>query len=648
MSDDPPIRVGAMESELGAAEDQARRSSMTLGDWLNRTVGPAPSAEPEARKTPEPEPKIPSVADSIDRLIQATEAAQEPEPAAAAPQAQAAAPTPAPIPIVQAPPEGDTEHLETMVDQLAREQTRMAERLARLESEAAGTKSAETLRALETAVGQIAARLAEAPEPAEPPEPAAVADPRLEALALQVAAVAERLARTEQRVAGAIDAVGEQAARAAERLERQQAEVIEALNERIARAEAAAAAVPPQAAPDVPPQAPAVLEPATPAPAEAFSASMFPHADIEPLPAMFKAVLDTAEREAAVGFAPIAEEPSDPQERAEHMGEAADVAQPLSTREVIERARAAARAARPEGEQDARPKPAKSGGLFGGGQRKSAASASTLHTAVLVAGSATFLALGAAGVVLMDRSGGLAPQEFAQVFGTAQPRASVAIAPTPAPAADAELEAPDSEAIFTAAIRAIRAGDAEALDKLRSLAEAGYAPAQFYLAKLYESGGGGAAQNMAEARRWAGLAAEGGDARAMHNLALFQFRGDGGPQDLEAAARWFRRAAARGVVDSQFNLAVMHQYGSGVPVDLVEAYRWYAIAARGGDDVARANAAGLEARLSPAALSAANAAVAAFRPEPPNLESAAAGLSDDMAPGGTLDPTRGTRLSAAQ
>jgi localization factor PodJL len=100
----------------------------------------------------------------------------------------------------------------------------------------------------------------------------------------------------------------------------------------------------------------------------------------------------------------------------------------------------------------------------------------------------------------------------------------------------------------------------------------------------------------------------------MHNLALYYFRGEAGPRDLAQAAAWFRRAAEAGVADSQYNLGLLYEAGSGVARDPAEAYKWFSIAANGGDDQARANAAALSARLSPAALAAAESQVQAFHP----------------------------------
>jgi localization factor PodJL len=167
---------------------------------------------------------------------------------------------------------------------------------------------------------------------------------------------------------------------------------------------------------------------------------------------------------------------------------------------------------------------------------------------------------------------------------------------------------------YAAAVRDIESGQAGGLARLKAMADDGYPPAQFYLAKLYETGVSGVVKNPAEARKWTARAAEGGDRSAMHNLALYAFRGEGGPQDLAAAARWFKKAAEAGVVDSQYNLGLLYESGSGVDRDLAEAYKWFSIAAAGGDAQARANAIELEPKLTSAQLAAAEKAAGGYHP----------------------------------
>ncbi|WP_374579005.1 peptidoglycan-binding protein [Phenylobacterium sp.] len=322
---------------------------------------------------------------------------------------------------------------------------------------------------------------------------------------------------------------------------------------------------------------------------------------------------------------------------------------PLSTREVIEQARAAARAANASGAETRKAGkieklPRERGkSLFSGlSLRKRGAAGTSLQTALLVAGGAAFLSLGAASYLVAEgEPGGAAPKRVAdalEVFAkdkageikggeadtaptAASPaRAAVALAPqalpTRAPAEDAEVAN-----LYAGAVRAIEAGTPGGLEGLRKAANLGHSPAQFYLAKLYAEGGAGLKKDIAEARRWTERAAEGGNRAAMHNLGIAYADGQGGPANAAMAAQWFRRAADLGLVDSQFNLGVLYEQGRGVAQNTAEAYKWYLIAAKSGDEQARRNAARVRVGLSAEGRSVAELSAQAYRPTSPNPSS---------------------------
>lgn len=173
--------------------------------------------------------------------------------------------------------------------------------------------------------------------------------------------------------------------------------------------------------------------------------------------------------------------------------------------------------------------------------------------------------------------------------------------------------APDAQKQLAAAISGAEAGRPGAVARLRGLAEAGMPRAQMYLAKLYESGRGVAA-DPAEARRWTAQAADAGDPVAMHNLALYYLQGRGGPRDDAMAARLFKRSASAGVADSQFNLGLLYETGAGVDRNLVEAYRWFQVAAIAGDLKARERAVSLEVKLSEREVARGERMASSFRP----------------------------------
>ena len=107
-------------------------------------------------------------------------------------------------------------------------------------------------------------------------------------------------------------------------------------------------------------------------------------------------------------------------------------------------------------------------------------------------------------------------------------------------------------------MRKIESNDPTGVEDLKKAANLGHPAAQFYLAKLYETGGAGLKKDLAEARRWTERAATGGDVAAMHNLGLYYYEGEAGAQDSAKAAQWFRKAADEGVKDSQYNLALLY------------------------------------------------------------------------------------------
>jgi localization factor PodJL len=205
------------------------------------------------------------------------------------------------------------------------------------------------------------------------------------------------------------------------------------------------------------------------------------------------------------------------------------------------------------------------------------------------------------------------------------PQAAIALAPRMTGSADLAPTSAQAAAagLYTDAVRRIETKDDSGLVDLRRAANLGYAPAQFYLAKLYEAGQSGVKKDVDEARRWTERAAENGDRKAMHNLALYYFEGTGGPKNTTVAAQWFRRAADLGLVDSEFNLARLYEGGLGVSQNPAEAYKWYLIAARSGDAESHAAAGRLKSQLSPEAQTAAERAAAAFRAEAADSTAAA-------------------------
>lgn len=280
---------------------------------------------------------------------------------------------------------------------------------------------------------------------------------------------------------------------------------------------------------------------------------------------------------------------------------------PLSTREAIEAARAATRRGE-VGDEPGEERRSFGFRLGGGGksrlqkrvEKQSRREGSTLGKALAATTTAAVIVgFGVAGVLGYQRL----VQQGSAIPGmpaTAGPDlAAAATAPTEPqiapPSAQAQAEA---QALFDQAMPLIDAGDAEGVRMMSRAANLGYPAAQLTMARLYETGEGGVTIDLAEARRWAERAANGGDANAMHFLAMYLYQGTGGPVDQAQAMTWFGEAADRGFVDSQYNLARLYERGiDGVAPDLTRAYQWYIVAGRSGDAGAEEAAARLRSQV---------------------------------------------------
>jgi localization factor PodJL len=135
----------------------------------------------------------------------------------------------------------------------------------------------------------------------------------------------------------------------------------------------------------------------------------------------------------------------------------------------------------------------------------------------------------------------------------------------------------------------------------------------FRLGSLYEKGLG-VNKDIGAAKRSYIAAAEGGNAKAMHNLAVLYADGGGQGPDYKTASEWFRKAADYGLADSQYNLAVLFARGIGVEQNLIESYKWFSLAAAQGDADAGKKRDDVAKRMDQAALSAGRLAIQTYVP----------------------------------
>jgi TPR repeat protein len=122
---------------------------------------------------------------------------------------------------------------------------------------------------------------------------------------------------------------------------------------------------------------------------------------------------------------------------------------------------------------------------------------------------------------------------------------------------------------------------------------------------------------------WKPLAAE-GNAEAQTLLGAMYWQGEGVPRDHAEASRLYLAAAEQGYARAQNDIGFMYGFGEGIPShDDVQAYKWISLAIerytgknQERRDQAIKDRATLEARMSPAQLAEAEAAIKAWKPKP--------------------------------
>jgi uncharacterized protein len=129
----------------------------------------------------------------------------------------------------------------------------------------------------------------------------------------------------------------------------------------------------------------------------------------------------------------------------------------------------------------------------------------------------------------------------------------------------------------------------EAIKMLQTSALAGFAPAQFMLASLYETGMaiGQEKRSLEKSYVWYLKAAEQNHPDATLAVGTSYFLGRGTVLDYTKAAHWYLKAAQQGDAAAQYLVASMFESATGVPKDLQTALEWYVAAARQGDIAAR-------------------------------------------------------------
>jgi TPR repeat protein len=133
----------------------------------------------------------------------------------------------------------------------------------------------------------------------------------------------------------------------------------------------------------------------------------------------------------------------------------------------------------------------------------------------------------------------------------------------------------------------VRRDMAEARAWYRLAADGGDAAAQFSYAMILLSEGGPAGPNGSQARYWLEKSAAAENAAAAFNLGQLIVALNPGPSGYAEAIPHYRSAANAGIADAQYKMAQIHAEGLGVPQDNAAAREWMEKAARSGFDSAQ-------------------------------------------------------------
>lgn len=140
-------------------------------------------------------------------------------------------------------------------------------------------------------------------------------------------------------------------------------------------------------------------------------------------------------------------------------------------------------------------------------------------------------------------------------------------------------------AVLLALIGVVTPARAQSNSELLELQAKAYqadANAQNALGNAYSNGSMGLKQDLVEALRWYGRAAEQGLPQALFNIGLAYELGRGVPVNVSLAFQYYREAAEAGYSIAQFNVGNMYATGRGVAADAFEAVLWYRQAAEQG------------------------------------------------------------------
>ncbi len=108
-------------------------------------------------------------------------------------------------------------------------------------------------------------------------------------------------------------------------------------------------------------------------------------------------------------------------------------------------------------------------------------------------------------------------------------------------------------------------------------------------------------------------AAEAGDVKSRHFVAMLYENGNGVARDFEKAAYWYRRTAESGDREAMLTYAMIRALGKGIDADVADACHWATRSLHDGNEKARQTLAILRAQAQDAVAAATEAFTAAHK-----------------------------------
>lgn len=126
---------------------------------------------------------------------------------------------------------------------------------------------------------------------------------------------------------------------------------------------------------------------------------------------------------------------------------------------------------------------------------------------------------------------------------------------------------------FKQATALVQKGNKSGAKAMQSLADGGYAPAQYNMGVMYLTGNG-VGKNQSQGVKYLRKAADRGHTKAASTIGAMYLQGQGVTRNAGQARRYLTKAAQKGDAQSMLYLSLMYNRGDGVKQDKAQAYQW--------------------------------------------------------------------------